>query len=482
MKSSPKVSGRSRSRSWGRLIHSLVLAPGLLALGCASTSPEPAFRDMASEVESRSGQKLAWRQAGDDSAKLDKNIDDLLKQPLGADDAVTIALLANPRLRVAFEDLALAQGDVAQAARLSNPTLSVGMTAWEQEHIQPNFFVSVEQSFLDLVMLPLRKRAARSMLEAEKLHVADQVLEVAGQVRKAYFDALATEQIVAMRRIVLEASEASADLAKRQHVAGAGTELARRSEEALASEVRVALAESEQEAAAARERLVRVLGLFGRRTHFRLAPRLPPLPATDPSPEKLERVAMENRLDLSAARQEIAALEDALSASKTSRWTGFVNVHVEAARRRGDRAIVFGPSASIELPIFDQRQAAIARLESMKRASEARLSALAIEIRSEVREDAAALETSRRRATELRDVLVPSRERIVALTMQRYNAMLSGVYELLAARRAELEAYQHYLLAVRDYWTARGALERAVAVRLDTLPTSEAPPAEQAHP
>lgn len=67
---------------------------------------------------------------------------------------------------------------------------------------------------------------------------------------------------------------------------------------------------------------------------------------------------------------------------------------------------------------------------------------------------------------------MPTRERIVALTMQRYNAMLSGVYELLAARRQELEAYQQYLLAVRDYWIARGALERSVATRLDTLKTT----------
>lgn len=449
---------------------------------CATTSPEASFKDVAATVADRTGQRVAWAQAGGDDRAMRKAIDDLLARPLGPDDAVTVALLGNPALRATFEDLALAQADVAQAARLSNPTLSLGMTAWEQEHIQPNFFVSVEQSFLDLVMLPLRKRAAASMLEVAKLRVGDRVVELAGEVRRAYFTVQAAEQVVAMRRIVLVAAEASAEMAGRQHKAGSGTELARRSEEAMTSEVRVALAESEQEAAEAREKLVRLLGLFGERTAVQLAPQLPPLPANELSFDTLESVAMEKRLDLAAARQEVAALDDALSAARTSRWTGFVNIQVDAARRRGDKAIVFGPTASIELPIFDQRQAAIARLESLRRGSQARVVALAIDIRSEVRASGAEVITSRRRAEELRDVLVPTRERIVVLTMERYNAMLSGVYELLAARRAELEAYQHYLHSIRDYWIARAALERAVGTRLDKVAGTRLSPASTAPP
>ena len=205
--------------SWAMLpptfLRAALLGTAMLPLGCATTSPEPAFQDMASAVQARTGQRVGWSQAGGDDGKMRKTIDDLLARPLSADDAVTVALLGSPQLRATFEDLALAQADVAQAARLSNPTLSLGMTAWEQEHIQPNFFVSVEQSFLDLVMLPLRKRAARSMLEVAKLRVGDQVLALSGEVRTAYFSVVAAEQIVAMRRIVLSAAEASAALPTR---------------------------------------------------------------------------------------------------------------------------------------------------------------------------------------------------------------------------------------------------------------------------
>jgi outer membrane protein, heavy metal efflux system len=39
--------------------------------------------------------------------------------------------------------------------------------------------------------------------------------------------------------------------------------------------------------------------------------------------------------------------------------------------------------------------------------------------------------------------------------------MLKGVYDLLAAKRAEYAAAAARADALRDYWTARAALERA---------------------
>ena len=44
--------------------------------------------------------------------------------------------------------------------------------------------------------------------------------------------------------------------------------------------------------------------------------------------------------------------------------------------------------------------------------------------------------------------------------------MLVGVFELFAAKRAEFDAYQSYLDALRNYWAARADLERAVGACL----------------
>ena len=40
--------------------------------------------------------------------------------------------------------------------------------------------------------------------------------------------------------------------------------------------------------------------------------------------------------------------------------------------------------------------------------------------------------------------------------------MLVGVFELLQARRSQLDAYQAYVEAVRDYWLAQTDLRRSV--------------------
>jgi len=70
-----------------------------------------------------------------------------------------------------------------------------------------------------------------------------------------------------------------------------------------------------------------------------------------------------------------------------------------------------------------------------------------------------------RRGRALRTVLLPLRERVVQHAQLRYNAMLLGVFQLLVARREQIDAYRDYLDSVRDYWIARADLERAAAGR-----------------
>jgi cobalt-zinc-cadmium efflux system outer membrane protein len=61
---------------------------------------------------------------------------------------------------------------------------------------------------------------------------------------------------------------------------------------------------------------------------------------------------------------------------------------------------------------------------------------------------------------------MPLRERIVALTMQKYNYMLAGTFELLMAKQQEFENYQKYIETVRDYWITRAELQRTLGGRL----------------
>src|SRR5262249_1304801 len=117
-------------------------------------------------------------------------------------------------------------------------------------------------------------------------------------------------------------------------------------------------------------------------------------------------------------------------------------------------------------PIFDQGQARVARLRAQLHAAQHRADALAVAIRSEVRQARNRLMIARTTIESYAQTLIPLRERIVALSQSQYNAMRLGVYQLLQAKQNEIDSYRQYIEAVRDYWIARADLERAVGTRL----------------
>jgi outer membrane protein, heavy metal efflux system len=452
-------------------LHLAVLLASLIALaGCASTSAQPPFKDVAHSVETRSGHKVRWNQDTAADKEAERAIDRLLATELTADAAVQVALLNNPALRAKFEELAIGQADLVQAGLLKNPVFTFGKTAWDGEHISPNLFAAVEQDFLDIITMPMRKKVAAAQLEATKLEVGDHVLELAAQVRSTFYMAQAAEQVVAMRRLVDEAAQTAADFARRQHEAGNMSDLALNNELGLAAQTALDRKRSEGEAVVTRESLNKLMGTWGPQTAWRLAPRLPELPPQEPAFDQLESAAMAQRLDVGAARRNIEAMGHALSLAKTTRWTGAVNVAVEAGRFRHNNRFTFGPSVALEIPLFDQRQAQIAKLEAFKRQAESELRGLAIDIRADVRSSGARVTTARGVVEHYGKVIVPLRENVVKYSQEQYDAMLLGVYQLILAKQNEYAAYREYIDALRDYWIARSDLERAIGGRVGAAP------------
>jgi outer membrane protein, heavy metal efflux system len=458
-----------------RTVAALGAAVALLA-GCASTSAKPAFDDVAQAVKARSGHSVRWDQDSAEDKEADKAVDDLLKRDLTADAAVQVALLSSPRLRAHFEELAIAQADLVQAGLLKNPVFTIGRTAWEAEHIAPNLFASVEQDFLDIITMPMRKRVAATELEAAKLEVADNVLEVAAEVREAFYTAQAAEQVLAMRRVIEEASKTASELAHRQYEAGTMSDLALNTELGLAAQTTLDLKRAEGEASVTREKLNKLMGTWGPRTAWKMSAKLPELPKNEPSLDRLESVAIEQRLDVAAARRNLQAMDYALSLAKTTRWTGAVNVAVGVGRLRHNKRIAFGPSVALEIPLFDQRQAQIAKLEAHKRQSENELHALAIDVRADVRSSRVRVLTARGVVEEYGKVVVPLREKVVRFSQEQYDAMLIGVYQLIQAKQGEFDAYREYIEALRDYWIAQSDLERAIGGRVSAATASSSAP------
>ena len=59
--------------------------------------------------------------------------------------------------------------------------------------------------------------------------------------------------------------------------------------------------------------------------------------------------------------------------------------------------------------------------------------------------------------------------------MLQYNAMQIGVFQLLQARREQLDAELAYIEALREFWTAKAAVDALLAGRRAGLATTATP-------
>jgi cobalt-zinc-cadmium efflux system outer membrane protein len=325
--------------------------------------------------------------------------------------------------------------------------------------------VGVVQDFLDIFLRPARKKLAAAEFEAAKLRVAGEVLNLAADTSHAYFSLQGSMQVNTMMQTITEAFRTAYKFAERQHEAGNIADLDLAARRGLYEQARVELARSEAAVVSEREHLNRLMGVWGVDTGWQIPAKLPDLPGEDPPLEHLESLAMAQRVDLAAERWEIERIAKALSMTIHWRYVPLIEVGVETEKDTDGERIT-GPSLAIALPVFDQGQAKVARLEAILRQSRQRLTALAIDIRSEVREARNRLRLARGLADHHRQVLIPVREQIVAESQKFYNYMLIGVYQLLQAKQDEIDAYRGYIEAVMDYWVARADLERAVGGQL----------------
>jgi outer membrane protein, heavy metal efflux system len=448
------------------VIRAAGVAAAFVACGCATIQKERGHREVAALVEERVGRKTRWESGTPEDAAIRKHVDEALANGLTSDEAVEIALLNSPRLQRTYEELGVSQADLVQAALLPNPSLGLDVGfpiragAGETE-----VAASLAEDLLAVLVLPLRRAVAEEQFAADVLRVADEALEFAAEVDKQYREVQAREKLVALRTTVVQGESAAADLARRLHEAGNITDLELASEQVVFEVARIQLAREELELVDARERLNRLLGLWGAQTEWKLAQELPEIPPSDPSLDGLEALAIRQRLDIDAARKQRALMWKALELARTTRWFGRLEVGIEG-HQDPDGPRLLGPTLSLELPIFDQRQALIARLEAQFRQSERRLDELSVSARSEVRTAAARLASLRRTVDQYRKAVLPLRERVLEQSQLQYNAMQIGLFQLVVAKQQQVEAYGAYLEAIRDYWQERAQLARLVGGRL----------------
>ncbi|MCZ6656962.1 MAG: TolC family protein [Gammaproteobacteria bacterium] len=431
--------------------------------GCASFPADLGRSDVDALVTER-GQAVDGAASMETSAEL---LAALTATPLTPERVIRIALVNSPRLKASYAMLGFAAADVYEAGRIRNPIFIGALLDSDVSGERDQLTLGLVMSFTDLITLPARKRLSAGAFVAMKQSIGAEVLEVAAQAEMAYYGYVGAQQVAALRAQIANAGALSAALAERYHDAGniSARELA--FERAAASEARLDALEAEAESYAARTALAGVLGLSVGDTWDAAAQLHLPL-ANEDELDTLIALAHQSRLDLAAARTQVDVLADRLGVVNWTRWLGELDVGVERERET-DGARITGPTLAWEVPIFTQHKDAVLRAEADLQIAIAEVQRIATDVDNGVRLAYATLENAKARVTEYRNGLIPQRVEAVARAQEEVNFMLIGIFELIAIKQQEYDAYQGYLEAIRDYWHARVKMKLATG---NSLPSS----------
>ncbi len=303
-----EISGDAARRLRCRSAYATVLLAILLS-GCASFSPDGGMTVVANVAGEIIGKDVLSIRTEDDAERAKGFVQGLLRRNLTVDTAVQIALLNNRGLQAAYNELALAEADLVGESLPPNPAFSIsrisGDGAYEIER-------QVVGDILALATLPFRSEIARQRFQKAQLRAAEETLRLAADVRRAYYRAVAANELVGLLTEAKSTAESTAQLAEKLGQTGSLNKLDQAREQVFYAETTAELATLRQEATSCRERLIRLLGLWDGDLGFRLPQKLPALPRRPHSLPRIEVDAVAHRIDLQIARMKLVALAKSL--------------------------------------------------------------------------------------------------------------------------------------------------------------------------
>ena len=474
----PSRLGRTPSRmvdKVGRRLRAAASIAGLgLSLGgCVGFSPDAglgpargyAALDLKKDVVKVADDEGAL--AADGRAAL------LLRRTLTPDTAVQVALLKNRGLQAAFSDLGVSEAQFVLATLPPVPRLTLSRTGGD-------FTLEIERSVVaslfELATLPARIPIARDRFRAEQYRAAEQVLRLAGEARRQFYRTVAANQSVAYLEQALASTESASMLATQLGETGALNKLEQAREHAFYSELGAQLAKARVFQRVERERLVRLLGLWGREIDFKLPNGLPPLPGRLVPGAQIEAEAVRKRADIQVARFELGSLAGQYGLDQASSFISVFDVgYADRYERsksfepngqggfdvRKDKSFGRGYSADLVIPIYDFGTTTVQGAREAYLGAAHRLAERAVNARSEVREAYQRYRGQYDITRHYQGSVLPLRKTVQDQSLLQYSGMLIDVTTLIVDARARILSNIQAIEAQRDFWIAATDLKAA---------------------
>jgi outer membrane protein TolC len=435
----------------------------VLLSACQAFSRDGGMSVVANVAGQSLNKDVALLRTPEQASAARAKVSELLRRRLTADAAVQIALLNNRGLQAAYNELGAAEAAMVQASLPPNPTFSVERLSGPAEiEIEKRVVANI----LALATLPARADIAAQRFLQAQLAASEQTLRIAAETRRAYYRAVAGREQAAVLDQAKTAAATAAQLAKRLGETGALNKLDQAREQAFYAEVTAQLAAARQQAGSERERLVRLMGLWGEDLSFKLPDALPPLPRHVRSLPTIEMEAVGRRVDLQIARLELELLAKSQGLTEATR---FINLFEAAGVAKTTRERPSGVARrdrgfeiEFQIPLFDfgevrVRQAEQAYLQAINLMIEK-----AVNVRSQARNAYRTYRSAYDIAAHYRGEVLPLRQIISDEMLLRYNAMQIDVFALLVEARQRLNVSIAAIEAQREFWLASVDLAAAI--------------------
>jgi outer membrane protein, heavy metal efflux system len=405
----------------------------------------------------------------------------LLREPLDAERAVRVALLANRELRARLRELGIARGRILQAGLLPNPRAELELLPERASNAE----VRVEYDLTRAVLAPLRARALGPELESERFRVAMAVVDLGFRARVGLLRVQASEQRLAIARQSLSGLQAAREAAHAMFEAGNVPALDLATQETAYEKGSVEVERLSLDNLRERERFSRLLGVPETAPTWRVKETLLAAPDRALTPDDLENRALRASLELRATRQHLEALARRAGFTDAEGWVPDITVDVHALNGSPEAGSSthdwrFGGGVNVSVPLFDRQQGEVLALNTTLQAELERYYGRAGALRSEARELQQRITSAHARARHYQEVILPAQDRVTQQSLLQYNAMQLGVFQLLAARRDQLDAQLAYVDVLREYWSDVAELEALLQGR--TITDEAASPAGAAVP
>ena len=457
---------------------SVRLAPALAAVvvalalsGCTSFSTDgglsavqtSARLDLGADVVKISDDVLA--------ANVQARARALLKKGLTADRAVQVALLSSKGLQAAFNDLGISEAQFVAASLPPNPSFSYLMVnGGGQLDIERRIIANL----LSLLTLQARKEIADVQFRGAQLKAVHATLKLAADARRQFFRAVAASEQITYLAQARSAAQTASELARRLGETGAMGKLDQAREHAFYADLSAQIAKARVQQSLEKERLTRLMGLWGRDVAFALPTKLPALPGKLKGSANIEAEAIGRNAGLKMARSDLDFVAKQFGLTKATRTINALELSgaLYSSRSRTvdpatgavtiDKATKPGFELALEIPIFDWGEARTKEAEETYMRAANLLAEKAVNVRSEVRESYLAYKGAWDVARVYQNQVLPLRKTIQDEQQLQYNGMLADLFNLLQDARLRTLSNMAAIDARRDFWIADADLKAAI--------------------